>query len=68
MPDATKYDEAERTLDLMQVIAESDDTTTIGDIKAIIEALNRVWFNRHQLSHLLRERDLTVTNWCLGLI
>lgn len=67
MPDATKYDEAERTLDLMQAIAEADETATIGDIREFIEALNRAQFNRHQFNHLLRERDLTVPNWGQGL-
>jgi hypothetical protein len=67
MPDATKHDETERTLDLMQAIAELDETTTISDIRMFIEALNRVRFNRHQFNHLLHEQDLTVPNWSQGL-
>ena len=53
MPGVTKYDELERTMDLFKAIADADESTTVGDIRCQIEALNAVRFNRKRVNHRL---------------
>lgn len=54
MPGASKYDEIEPTLDLLKAIVNADDTTPIGDIRPLVDALNAVRFNRHAINHRLQ--------------
>lgn len=54
MPGAKRVDEAEPTLNLLKAIADADETTTVGDIRPFIDALNAVKFNRHHLNHCLQ--------------
>jgi Plasmid pRiA4b ORF-3-like protein len=53
MPGATRYDEVERTIDLIKVIINSDESTKVGDIRDQIEALDAVRFNRKKVNHRL---------------
>ena len=55
MPGATKYDEVERTMDLVKAIIDSDKSTTVGDIRCQIEALDAVRFNRKKVNHRLSD-------------
>jgi hypothetical protein len=55
MPDATKYDEYERTMDLVNAIIDSDESTTVGDIRSQIEALDAVRFNRNKINRHLAD-------------
>ena len=50
---ATRYDEVERTMDLIKAIIDSDESTKVGDIRDQIEALDRVRFNRKKINHRL---------------
>ena len=50
MPGASTYDEIEPTLNLLQAIINSDETTTVGDIRPLVDALNAVKFNRHWIN------------------
>lgn len=58
MPGATQYDETIRTIELMQAIIEADESTTVGDIRCQIEALDAVRFNRKKANARLRQIDL----------
>lgn len=53
MPGATRFDEVERTLDLLKAIINSNESTVIGDIRDQIEALDAVQFNRKKVNHRL---------------
>ena len=53
MPGANKYDEYERTMDLLKAIVNAGQSATIEDIRCQIEALNAVWFNRKRVNHRL---------------
>lgn len=53
MPGATRYDEVERTIDLIKVIINSDESTKVDDIRDQIEALDAVRFNRKKVNHRL---------------
>jgi len=55
MPGATKYDEYERTMDLVKAIIDSDKSTTMGDIRCQIEALAAVRFNLKKVNHRLSD-------------
>ena len=55
MPGATRYDEVERTINLINAIADSDESTTVGDIRYQIEALDAVRFNRKKVNHRLAD-------------
>jgi len=55
MPGATKYDEVERTMDLVKAIIDSDKSTTVGDIRYQIEALDAVRFNRKKANYRLAD-------------
>ena len=55
MPGATQYDEYVRTMELMQAIVEADESTTVGDIRCQIEALDAVRFNRKKVNARLRQ-------------
>lgn len=58
MPGAKKYDEVEPTYKLLKAIANADDTTTMGDIYPLIDALNAVRFNRHYINKCLQKEVL----------
>ncbi|MEQ1779168.1 MAG: plasmid pRiA4b ORF-3 family protein [Nitrosomonas sp.] len=53
MPGATRYDEVERTMDLIKAIIDSDESTKVSDIRDQIEALDAVRFNRKKANHRL---------------
>ncbi len=55
MPGAIQYDEHVRTMELMQAIVEADESTTVGDIRGQIEALDAVRFNRKKANARLRQ-------------
>ena len=59
MPGADKYDEMEATYQLIKAIATADDTTTMGDIRPYVDALNAVRFDRRHINHCLAT-ELTV--------
>jgi hypothetical protein len=50
----SKFDEAEATLNLLKAIANADNTTTFGDIRPLVDALNAVRFNHHYINERLR--------------
>lgn len=54
MPGASKYDEVEPTLDLLKALVNADDTTTVGDIRPLVDALNAVRFNRRVINRRLQ--------------
>ena len=58
MPGASKYDAFEPTMNLLQAIAKADSTTTFGDIRPFVEALNAVKFNRHYLNKQLKTGEI----------
>ena len=51
---ANKYDELEPTMNLFKAIANSDEHTTMDDIRPFVEALNAVRFNRHHINYRLQ--------------
>lgn len=51
---ADKYDELELTMNLFKAIANTDEHTTVGDIRSFVEALNAVRFNRHHVNHRIK--------------
>ena len=53
MPGATRYDEVERTSDLINTIIDSDESTAVDDIRDQIEALDAVRFNRKKVNRRL---------------
>ena len=59
MPGATRYDEVERTMDLIKAIIDSDESTKVSDIRDQIEALDGVRFNRKKVNHRLT----TLSDW-----
>lgn len=58
MPGATKYDEVERTMNLVEAIVDSDKSTTVADILCQIEALDAVRFNRKKINHRLADMSV----------
>lgn len=54
MPEVSKHDEVEPTLNLLKAIINADETTTVGDIRSLIDALNSVKFNRHLVNRRLQ--------------
>ena len=54
MPGASKYDEAEPTLNLFKAIVNADKTTTFGDLRPLVDALNAVRFNRHLINQRIQ--------------
>ncbi len=58
MPGATRYDEVERTLDLIEMIIDSNESTTLGNIRYQIEALDAVRFNRKKVNHRLTDMSI----------
>ena len=54
LPGVNKYDEIEPTINLLKAIANADETTTVGDICPLVDALNAVRFNRHYVSQRLQ--------------
>jgi len=54
MPGASKYDEAEPTLNLLKAIVNADEKTTFSDIQPLVDALNAVRFNRRLINNQLK--------------
>ena len=55
MPGASKYDEMKATINLLKAVAKTKKTTTVGDIRPFVDALNEVRFNRHYINHHLQK-------------
>ncbi|WP_419901145.1 plasmid pRiA4b ORF-3 family protein [Kiloniella sp.] len=58
MQGATVCDVYDKTMELYQFLAESDETTTIGEALPYVEALNEVRFNRHEVNKGFAKLDL----------
>lgn len=58
MPGATAADEADKTLAFLEAIVNADDAATIGDIRAFIDDLDAVRFNRNKINRQLSKLDL----------
>ncbi|MGV7960428.1 plasmid pRiA4b ORF-3 family protein [Photorhabdus tasmaniensis] len=58
MPGATLADEVDKTLALLDAIIHADDTTTVGDIRPLVEALDAVRFNRPKVNRQLSRLNL----------
>ncbi|MGQ6476259.1 plasmid pRiA4b ORF-3 family protein (plasmid) [Serratia ureilytica] len=58
MPRATSEDEADKTLAFLKAIINADDTATVGDIRAFIDDLDVVRFNRNKINRQLSKLDL----------
>ncbi|CNG32229.1 Uncharacterised protein [Yersinia intermedia] len=58
MPGATAVDEADKKLAFLEAIVNADDATTVGDIRAFIDDLDAVRFNRNKISKQLSKLDL----------
>ncbi|MDC9623300.1 plasmid pRiA4b ORF-3 family protein [Xenorhabdus sp. XENO-7] len=58
MPGATLADEADKTLALFNAIIHADETTTIGEIRPLVEALDAVRFNRRKINRQLSRLNL----------
>ncbi|KLU14618.1 MULTISPECIES: hypothetical protein [Xenorhabdus] len=58
MPSAMLADEADKTLALLDAIIHADDTTTVGEIRPLVEALDAVRFNRAKVNRQLSKLDL----------
>ncbi|MGL5968220.1 MAG: IS1096 element passenger TnpR family protein [Kluyvera sp.] len=58
MPGATSEDEADKTLAFLEAIVNADDTATVGDIRAFIDDLDAVRFNRNKINRQLSKLDL----------
>lgn len=58
MPGATAVDEADKTLAFLEAIVNADYATTVGDIRAFIDDLDAVRFNRNKINKQLRKLDL----------
>ncbi|WP_448512479.1 hypothetical protein [Photorhabdus laumondii] len=50
---ATLADEADKTLALLNAIIHVDDTTTVGEIRPLVEALDAVRFNQPKVNRQL---------------
>ncbi|MEX0447790.1 hypothetical protein [Xenorhabdus sp. SGI246] len=58
MPGATSADEVDKTLALFDAIIHADDTTTVGEIRPFVEALDAVRFNRSKVNRQLNRLNL----------
>ncbi|QTL41768.1 plasmid pRiA4b ORF-3 family protein [Xenorhabdus budapestensis] len=58
MPGATLADETTKTLALLNAIIHADETTTVGEIRPLIEALDAVRFNRPKVNRQLSRLNL----------
>ncbi|WP_420806694.1 plasmid pRiA4b ORF-3 family protein [Photorhabdus heterorhabditis] len=58
MPGATLADEYDKTLALLDAIAHANETTTVGDIRPWVDALDAVRFNRQKVNQQLSKLDL----------
>ena len=61
MPGANKHDEIKPTLDLLKAIANADKSTTLGDLRPFVDALNAVRFNRHLINQRLQSLSAEVS-------
>lgn len=58
MPGATLADETDKIMALLQTVIKVDESTTVGDIRDFIEALDTVRFNRNKVNHQLSKLKL----------
>ncbi|WP_228860832.1 hypothetical protein [Xenorhabdus sp. PB61.4] len=58
MPGATLADEADKTLALFNAIIHADETTMIGEIRSLVEALDAVKFNHQKINRQLSRLNL----------
>jgi hypothetical protein len=58
MPGATAADEFDKTLAFLEAIVNADDTATVGDIRAFVDDLDAVRFNRNKINRQLSKLDL----------
>ncbi|MGP2427866.1 plasmid pRiA4b ORF-3 family protein [Yersinia sp. 2538 StPb PI] len=58
MAGATAVDEADKTLAFLEAIVNADDATTVGDIRAFIDDLDTVRFNRKKINKQLSKLEL----------
>ncbi|WP_242685661.1 hypothetical protein [Photorhabdus sp. RW14-46] len=58
MPGATLADETDKTLALLDAIIHADDTTTVREIRPLVEALDAVRFNRPKVNSQLSRLNL----------
>jgi hypothetical protein len=58
MPGAPPEDEADKTLAFLEAIVNADDTATVGDIRAFVDDLDAVRFNRNKINRQLSKLDL----------
>ena len=56
IPGASKYDEMEATLNLLNAAINADKTTTVGNIRCHVEELNAVRFNRDSVNQELHSK------------
>ena len=54
IPGVSKHDEVEPTLNLLRALVNMDETTTVSDIRTLVDALNAVRFNRHHINQCLQ--------------
>ncbi|MFT8259203.1 MAG: plasmid pRiA4b ORF-3 family protein (plasmid) [Candidatus Symbiodolus clandestinus] len=60
MPGATLTDEIDKTIALLQTVNKADESTTAGDVRDFIEALDTVRFNRNKINHQLSKLNLAL--------
>ncbi|HDL8055945.1 plasmid pRiA4b ORF-3 family protein [Yersinia enterocolitica] len=58
MHGATPEDETDKTLAFLEAIVNADDTATVGDIRAFVDDLDAVRFNRNKINRQLSKLDL----------
>ncbi|MCT8350059.1 plasmid pRiA4b ORF-3 family protein [Photorhabdus temperata] len=58
MPGATLADETAKTLALLNAIIHADETTTVREIRPLIDDLDTVRFNRPKVNHQLHKLNL----------
>lgn len=54
MPGVRRHDEARPILNLLKVIVNADKTTTFGDIRPLVDAVNAVRFNQRLINNRLK--------------
>jgi hypothetical protein len=59
VPGVTEDDVYQKTVDLLQFVAQSNDLTTVREALPYIHALDTVQFNRKKLNRQLAELNLS---------
>ncbi|CAI1208830.1 MULTISPECIES: Sea16' [Serratia] len=57
-PEHPPEDETDKTLVFLEAIVNADDTATVGDIRAFVDDLDAVRFNRNKINRQLSKLDL----------